>query len=54
MPNRLSIEVLKHSDTDYRLIFKDGKLIIRKRFDSAIAMKAFLFARLDLANVTFN
>lgn len=35
MSKKLSIEVVQHSEKDYRLIFKNEKITLRKTFDSA-------------------
>lgn len=32
MPHKMSIEVVKHKEDDYRMIFKSGNLVIRQRY----------------------
>jgi hypothetical protein len=43
MPEKMSIEVVKHSDTDYRLIFKNDKCSIRKTFNSVDDISRSIF-----------
>lgn len=51
MPQKMSIEVVKHSDTDYRLIFKNGNKIIRTRFDSATKLLRYNLVQFQLSPI---
>lgn len=51
MPDKMSMEVVKHSDKDYRLIFKSDNNISRKSFDSVNDLMRFVFFRIMSSSV---
>lgn len=57
MPQKMSIEVVKHSDNDFRLIYKSENFILRKTFDSVDDLTRCIFFQVMgssvLKNTTF-
>lgn len=51
MPLKMSIEVVKHSDQDYRIIFKEGTVIKRVKFSSIDEAYSFVDSQIEYSHL---
>lgn len=54
MPRKMSIEVVKHKDDDFRLIFKSGNLVIRQRFVRSSDLLTYLLSEIKTDSIFDN